>query len=90
MNDSLWYTRACPSSSLLPVATATCNSSSRSRNEAGKPRQSTVATLGRVDEVGGGVNALLKGLLRAKGLPASAATPPELAFESALALGNRR
>jgi len=58
------------------------------RNEAGKPRQRTVATLGRLDEVGGGVDALLKGLLRAKGLPASAATPPELAFESALALGD--
>jgi len=58
------------------------------RNDAGKPRQRTVATLGRLDEVGGGVDALLQGLLRAKGLPASSATPPELSFESALALGD--
>jgi transposase len=58
------------------------------RNEEGKPRQRTVATLGRLDETGGGVDSLLNGLLRAKGLPASAAAPPQVAFESALALGD--
>ncbi len=58
------------------------------RNEEGKPRQRSVATLGRVDESGGGVDSLLKGLLRAKGLPAAAAPPPQVAFESALALGD--
>lgn len=46
------------------------------RNEEGKPRQRTVATLGRLDETGGGVDSLLNGLLRAKGLPASVAAPP--------------
>ena len=58
------------------------------RNDAGKPRQRTVATLGRLDEVGGGVDALLQGLLRAKGLPVSSGLPPDLVFESALALGD--
>jgi transposase len=58
------------------------------RNEEGKPRQRTVATLGRLDETGGGVDSLLNGLLRAKGLPASVAAPPQVAFESALALGD--
>jgi transposase len=58
------------------------------RNEEGKPRQRSVATLGRVDESGGGVDSLLHGLLRAKGLPASVAEPPQVAFESALALGD--
>ena len=58
------------------------------RNEEGKPRQRTVATLGRLDETGGGVDSLLNGLLRAKGMPASAAAPPQVAFESALALGD--
>ena len=58
------------------------------RNEEGKPRQRTVATLGRLDETGGGVDSLLNGLLRAKGLPAFAAALPEVAFESALALGD--
>jgi transposase len=58
------------------------------RNDEGKPRQRTVATLGRLDETGGGVDALLHGLLRVKGLPASTAAPPQVAFESALALGD--
>ena len=58
------------------------------RNEEGKPRQRTVATFGRLDETGGGVDSLLNGLLCAKGLPASAAAPPQVAFESALALGD--
>ncbi len=58
------------------------------RNEEGKPRQRTVATIGRLDESGGGVDALLGGLLRAKGLPAATATPPQVEFESALALGD--
>ena len=58
------------------------------RNDAGQPRQRTVATLGRLDEVGGGVDSLLAGLLRAKGLPASAAAPPQLEFDSALSFGD--
>ncbi len=57
-------------------------------DENGRPRQRTVSTLGRLDEAGGRVDALLKGLLRAKGMPASMAEPPQLAFESALALGD--
>jgi hypothetical protein len=58
------------------------------RNEDGKPRQRTVATIGRLDELGGGVDALLGGLLRAKGLPAATAASPQVEFESALALGD--
>lgn len=58
------------------------------RNEQGKPRQRNVATLGRLDETGGSVDALLNSLLRAKGLPACSAAAPQVAFESALALGD--
>ena len=58
------------------------------RDETGRPRQRTISTLGRLDEVGGQVDALLKGLLRAKGMPASMADTPQIAFESALALGD--
>jgi transposase len=58
------------------------------RNEDGKPRQRTVATIGRLDQAGGGIDALLDGLLRAKGLPASVAAPAQVEFESALALGD--
>ena len=58
------------------------------RDESGRPRQRTVSTLGRLDEAGGQVESLLKGLLRAKGMPASMADTPQVAFESALALGD--
>ena len=58
------------------------------RDEHGKPRQRTVATLGRVDESGGQVDALLNGLLRSKGRTAASSTAPQLRFESALALGD--
>ncbi len=58
------------------------------RNEQGQSRQRTIATLGRLDQSGGGVDSLLGGLLRAKGLPASMAQAPQVSFESALALGD--
>ena len=58
------------------------------RDEQGKPRQRTVATLGRIDEQGGQVDGLLDGLLRAKGRPAVAAGSPQVRFESALSLGD--
>jgi transposase len=58
------------------------------RNDTGQPRQRTVATLGRLDEIGGGVDSLLSGLLRVKGLPVSAASPPQLEFDSSLSYGD--
>lgn len=58
------------------------------RDEHGKPRQRTVATIGRVDESGGQVDALLNGLLRSKGRCLSESSPPQVRFESALALGD--
>jgi hypothetical protein len=58
------------------------------RNEAGQPRQRTVATLGRLDEPGGPLDALLAGLLRAKGRPAASAQNAQVRFESALSLGD--
>ena len=57
------------------------------RDAGGKPRQRTITTLGRVDENGGQVDAVLSTLLRAKGLSAEVATP-QIKFESALALGD--
>ena len=67
------------------------------RDEAGKPRQRTIATVGRVDETGGAVDSLLSGLLRATGRPAAeppGASPeasPEgsgIRFDSSLAFGD--
>ena len=56
------------------------------RDETGRPRQRTISTLGRLDEAGAQVDSLLKGLLRAKGMPSAMADTPQVAFESALAL----
>ena len=58
------------------------------RDEHGKPRQRTLATIGRVDETDGQVDALLGGLLRAKGRSLSETSVPQVRFESALALGD--
>ena len=68
------------------------------RDEAGKPRQRTIATVGRVDETGGAVDSLLSGLLRATGRAAVDVVPgdsPELSsgstgirFDSSLAFGD--
>ncbi len=44
-----------------------------------------VSTLGRADETGGQVDAILNALLRAKGRTAEA---PQIEFESALSLGH--
>ncbi|PVE42852.1 hypothetical protein H663_010105 [Limnohabitans planktonicus II-D5] len=46
-------------------------------DENSRPRLRTVCTLVRLDEVGGPVDALLKGLLRAKGMHASMAQPQQ-------------
>jgi hypothetical protein len=58
------------------------------RDEGGTPRQRTLATLGRVDENGGQVDAVLSALLRAKGRGATDIAAPQVRFESALALGD--
>ena len=57
------------------------------RDPSGQPRQRTVTTLGRVDENGGQLDAVLSSLLRAKGRSGDVATP-QIKFESALALGD--
>ncbi len=58
------------------------------RDEHGKPRQRTLATIGRVDETDGQVDSLLGGLLRAKGRSLGETSTPQVRFESALALGD--
>lgn len=56
------------------------------RDDAGRPRQKTIATLGRLDQLNGELDALIQGLLRATGRdPATAAEP---AFEPSRALGD--
>lgn len=58
------------------------------RDEHGRPRQRTLATLGRIDENGGQLDKLLGALLRARGRPAGEGAAPQVRFESALALGD--
>ena len=67
------------------------------RDEAGRPRQRTIATVGRLDKAGGGVDSLLNGLLRATGRAAvdtSSDTPEAstvgsgIRFDSSLAFGD--
>ena len=67
------------------------------RDEAGKPRQRTIATVGRLDETGGAVDSLLSGLLRATGRaavgapgdsPEAPAVSAGIRFDSSLAFGD--
>jgi len=58
------------------------------RDDSGKPRQRTLATLGRVDEADGQVDSLINALLRAKGRNPRDCSAPQIRFESALALGD--
>jgi transposase len=59
------------------------------RDDAGRPKQRTVATLGRLDQLDGELESVIAGLLRVTGrsMPDTAA-PPAITFESARALGD--
>ena len=51
------------------------------RDEAGRPKQRTVATLGRLDQLGTELDSVVSGLLRVTGRAAQAATPaPTVTF----------
>ncbi|WP_458763073.1 IS1634 family transposase [Cupriavidus basilensis] len=59
------------------------------RDDNGQPKQRTVATLGRLDQLGDSMEGVINGLLRVTGRPAlEAAAEPAVTFESARALGD--
>ncbi|MCL4779014.1 MAG: IS1634 family transposase [Gammaproteobacteria bacterium] len=60
------------------------------RDEAGRVKKRTVATLGRAEQVDGSLDAVINGLLKITGREPMAAKPPAptVSFESARALGN--
>ncbi|MBP0628117.1 IS1634 family transposase [Cupriavidus sp. AcVe19-1a] len=59
------------------------------RDDNGQPKQRTVATLGRLDQLGDSMEGVINGLLRVTGRPAlEAAAEPEVTFESARAFGD--
>ena len=60
------------------------------RDGAGRVKKRTVATLGRLDQLDGGLDSVINGLLKVSGRAAMAAPPPAptVSFESARALGD--
>lgn len=60
------------------------------RDEAGRVKKRTVATLGRAEQVDGSLDAVINGLLKVTGREPMGAKPPAptVSFESARALGN--
>ncbi|NMG14251.1 IS1634 family transposase [Aromatoleum bremense] len=60
------------------------------RDDAGRVKKRTVATLGRLDQVGGELDSVINGLLKVSGREplGERPAPPSVAFESARALGD--
>ena len=58
------------------------------RDDTGRVKKRTVATLGRADKLAGGLDSVINGLLKASGRAPLNAAAPEVAFESARALGD--
>ena len=58
------------------------------RDAHGKPKQRTVATLGRLDQLDGQLDQVIAGLARATGKPIAVTEPPAIVFESARAFGD--
>ena len=59
------------------------------RDDAGRVKKRTVATLGRLDQLGGELDSVIDGLMRVDGRkPLQAKEPASVVFESARALGN--
>jgi transposase len=60
------------------------------RDEAGRVKKRTVATLGRIDQIGGELDSVIDGLMKVAGRKPVGAAPPaaSVTFESARALGN--
>jgi len=59
------------------------------RDENGRVKKRTVATLGRLDQLQGDLDTVIKGLQKISGIPASPGTDEfSLSFESARAMGD--
>jgi hypothetical protein len=67
MPPNLLHFLPCSSSSLARRSHSYAQLVESFRNESGKPRQRTVATIGRIDDAGGAVDLLLKGLIARQG-----------------------
>jgi transposase len=58
------------------------------RDEGGRVKKRTVATLGRLDQLGGDLDSVIRGLLKITGQDPTSLASPEIAFDSAKAFGD--
>lgn len=58
------------------------------RDDAGKVKKRTVATLGRLDQIGGDLDAVIRGLIKVSGQVPAGLSPAEITFESARSFGD--
>jgi hypothetical protein len=58
------------------------------RDDGGRVKKRTVATLGRLDQLSGDLDAVIRGLMKVTGQDPANLTPPEITFESAKAFGD--
>ena len=58
------------------------------RDQAGKVKKRTIATLGRLDQISGDLDAVVRGLLKISGRDRTTLDPPAIQFDSAKAFGD--
>jgi transposase len=58
------------------------------RDDSGRVKKRTVATLGRLDQLGGDLDSVIRGLMKITGQDPSRLVSPEITFESAKAFGD--
>jgi transposase len=58
------------------------------RDSAGKVKKRTIATLGRLDQISGDLDAVVRGLLKISGRDPTTLDPPAIQFDSAKAFGD--
>ena len=58
------------------------------RDDAGRVKKRTVATLGRLDQIDQDLDSVIRGLMKVTGKDPSSLQPPEISFESAKAFGD--
>ena len=58
------------------------------RDDAGRVKKRTIATLGRLDQIDHDLDSVIRGLMKVTGQDPSSLHPPEISFESAKAFGD--
>lgn len=58
------------------------------RDQSGKVKKRTIATLGRLDQISGDLDAVVRGLLKISGRDPTTLDPPAIQFDAAKAFGD--